>query len=302
MNITLRQLQAFLALAELSNFTRAAAKVHLSQPAFSAMIRALETDVGARLFHRDTRHVALTTEGRAFEGAARRAVAEVDAGLGNVHDVLQHRRGKVSLALLPSLAAGWFPPVLARYCQRYPGVEVRVDDLLSEGAIERVRQGHVDLAIVTQPVDDGELESSLFCTDHFELVCRTDHRLAGVGRLAVKDLAGERFIYQVRHSIVGRYLESKLPSRQPPLFMEVHQLATVIGMVRSGIGIAAIPELNLYDFHYADLVRRKLQLPGLERRIYVVQPRGRTLSAAAEALWELMDQHRPGKKLPGQLA
>ncbi|MBS0500370.1 MAG: LysR family transcriptional regulator [Burkholderiaceae bacterium] len=297
MNITIRQLQAFLALVELRNFTRAAAKVNLSQPAFSAMIRALEIDVGARLFHRDTRHVALTAEGQTFEGAARRTVLEVNVGVNSVHDVLQHRRGKVSLALLPSLAAGWLPSLLALYCKRYPGVEVRVDDLLSEGAIERVRQGHADFAIVTIPVNDGELQSSLFCTDHFELVCRSDHRLALAKRLALKDLAGERFIYQVRHSIVGRYLASKLPSRQTEHFMEVHQLATVIGMVRAGLGIAAIPELNLYHFHYADLVRRDLRLPGLERRIYLLQPRGQILSVAAQALWELMHQHKPDHTL-----
>jgi DNA-binding transcriptional LysR family regulator len=139
MNITIRQLQAFLALVELRNFTRAAAKVNLSQPAFSAMIRALEIDVGARLFHRDTRHVALTAEGQTFEGSAAHSIG-VNVGVNSVHDVLQHRRGKVSLALLPSLAAGWLPSLLALYCKRYPGVEVRVDDLLSEGAIERVRQ------------------------------------------------------------------------------------------------------------------------------------------------------------------
>jgi hypothetical protein len=147
------------------------------------------------------------------------------------------------------------------------------------------------------PRERWRIASSLFCTDHFELVCRSDHRLALAKRLALKDLAGERFIYQVRHSIVGRYLASKLPSRQTEHFMEVHQLATVIGMVRAGLGIAAIPELNLYHFHYADLVRRDLRLPGLERRIYLLQPRGQILSVAAQALWELMHQHKPDHTL-----
>ena len=122
MNFSIRQLHAFLALAETRNFTRAAAKVHLSQPALSAAIRSLEDSVGARLFHRDTRHVDLTAEGQAFEGAARRIVREVDTGLDGVRDVLERRRGKVAVALLPSLAAGWLPPILALFCERYPDI------------------------------------------------------------------------------------------------------------------------------------------------------------------------------------
>jgi DNA-binding transcriptional LysR family regulator len=71
------------------------------------------------------------------------------------------------------------------------------------------------------------------------------------------------------------------------------QLATVIGMVRAGIGIAAIPQFNLYDFHHGDLVRRKLTFRGLERRIYVVRPIGHELSFAAQALLDLLEQRRP---------
>jgi len=293
MNFSIRQLHAFLALAETRNFTRAAAKVHLSQPALSAAIRSLEDSVGARLFHRDTRHVDLTAEGHAFEGAARRIVREVDTGLDGVRDVLDRRSGKVAIALLPSLAAGWLPPILALYCERFPGIDVRVDDLLSEAAQARVLEGHADFAIVATPLNEAALETTEFCSDHFELVCRHEHRLAASDNIALKDLAGERFIYQVRHSIVGRYLASKLPAHQPRQTMEVHQLATVIGMVRAGIGIAAIPELNLYDFHHHDLARRKLRLPGLVRRLYVVQPVGRHLSSAAEALLDLCEVHRP---------
>lgn len=293
MNITLRQLHAFLALVELRHFTRAASKVHLSQPAFSAMILSLESDVGARLFDRGTRRVELTAEGQAFEGPARRAVMEVGLALTSVQDVQHQRRGKVAVALLPSLAASWLPPILAQYCARFPGVEVRVEDLLSERCIERVRGGHADFAIVARPISDGELEASVFCSDQFELVCRKDHRLASASNITVADLEGERFIYQVRHSIVGTYLESRLPPQCPSLFLEVQQLPTVIGMVRAGIGIAAIPELNLYDFHHTDLVRCALRFPGLERRLYVIRPRGRRFVAAAQALWELMEEHRP---------
>ena len=95
------------------NFTRAAAAMHLSQPAFSALIGGLEETLGVRLFDRSTRHVALTVEGAEFEGPARRVLAEFDSAVAGMHDRGALRRGRVSLALLPSLAAGWLPAVLA---------------------------------------------------------------------------------------------------------------------------------------------------------------------------------------------
>ena len=96
MNVSVRQLRAFITLAEQRSFTRAAALTHLSQPAFSALIRALEDALGLRLFDRSTRHVELTVEGRAFEGSARRVLGEFDGALAGVRDHAARRRGRRS--------------------------------------------------------------------------------------------------------------------------------------------------------------------------------------------------------------
>jgi DNA-binding transcriptional LysR family regulator len=288
MNLSTRQLRAFLLLAQLRNFTRAAEAIHLSQPAFSAMIGALEETVGARLFSRDTRNVGLTTEGRVFEASARRVLQEFESALNDVRDHVERRRGRVSVAVLPSLAAGWLPPLLAEFHRTYPGIQFEVADVLSERGIARVRSGRADFCIATVSVDDSELQSSAYCTDRFHLVCRHDHRLASTPRIRVKDLAEERLIYQVRNSIVSRYLEAALRPYQANAVMEVEQLPTVVGMVRAGLGITAIPEFNLYDFHYPDLVHRELRFRGLIRRVFIVRPRGRPFSFAAQALYDLL--------------
>ncbi len=130
MNVSTRQLQAFIALAEQRSFTRAAVSCHLSQPAFSALIGQLEEALGIRLFDRSTRHVEATTEGREFEISARRVLAEFHAALAGVRDQLARRRGRVSIALLPSLAAGWLPQILQVYSTRHPGIEIEVADVL----------------------------------------------------------------------------------------------------------------------------------------------------------------------------
>lgn len=293
MNLSTRQLRAFLTLAELRNFTRAADRFHLSQPAFSAMIRSLEQAVGAKLFHRDTRNVELTAEGRVFEDSARRALQEIEGALAGVRDNVERRTGRAAIAVLPTLAAGWLPPVLADFRQRHPGIELHVADMLSEPGIAAVRSGRADFGIVTIAVDDAEIVSAPFCSDRFELVCRRDHRLADSARLSLADLAGERFIFQVRRSIVGRFLEASLHLPHPLAFMEVEQMPTVIGMVRAGLGIAAIPQFSLHDFHHSDLARRELPFRGLVRRIFIVRPRGRPLSIAAQALHDLLLERRP---------
>jgi DNA-binding transcriptional LysR family regulator len=293
MNLTTRQIRAFLTLAQMRNFTRAAESFHLSQPAFSAMIGSLEASVGARLFHRDTRNVELTTEGRVFEASARRVLQEFEAALTEVRDHVERRRGRVSIAVLPSLAAGWLPPVLAEFHRNYPGIEMRVADVLSEPAIERVRSGRADFGIVAIAADNSELQTGAYCADRFHLVCRQDHPLATATKIKLKDVAEQPFIYQVRNSIVSRYLEAARHPAPASSVIEVEQLSTVIGMVRAGLGITAIPEFNLYDFRYPDLVHRELQFRGLIRRIFIVRPRGRPFSFAAQALHDLLMERRP---------
>ena len=98
-----------MALADEKHFTRAAQRCHLTQPAFSALIRQLEDSAGLRLFDRDTRNVELTAEGRVLEASARRLLADMELAMDDLRDHAARRRGRVTLAALPSLAAGWLP-------------------------------------------------------------------------------------------------------------------------------------------------------------------------------------------------
>ena len=301
MNISTRQIDAFLALAAQRSFTRAAAQCHLSQPAFSALIRALEDDLGLRLFDRSTRHVSLTAEGDNFLQAARRIRAEVDAALATMHDAATLRRGRVAMALLPSLAAGWLPGVLARFHRIHPGVELDVADVLSEPCIERVATGKADFALAAIRADTPELQAEPFCSDGFHLVCGASHPLAlrplpATGAAQLRALAAWPFIHLARHSSVRQYLEAAFHPQTMQTLLEVEQLATVMGLVRAGLGISVVPTLALFHFGQPGLVTRPLALPGLTRRIYLVRRRDRGLSVAAQALYTLVMQQRPAQE------
>ncbi|GKS76645.1 LysR family transcriptional regulator [Acidovorax sp. SUPP950] len=300
MNISTRQIDAFLALAGQRSFTRAAAHCHLSQPAFSALIRTLEDAMGLKLFDRSTRHVALTAEGEDFLESARRIRAEVDNAFAAVHDTATLRRGRVAIALLPSLAAGWLPGVLAAYRAAHPGIELDIADVLSEPCIERVATGKADFALAAIRADTPELQAEPFSSDGFHLVCRADHPLARRRRSGGKvvavqpaDLAAFPFVHLARTSSVRQYLEAALHPQAMNTLMEVEQLATVMGMVRAGLGISVVPTLTLFHFDQPGLVTRPLALPGLTRQIYLVRRRDRSLSVAAQAMYSLVMEHRP---------
>ncbi|MBT2302758.1 LysR family transcriptional regulator [Variovorax paradoxus] len=290
-DLSARQLRAFLALADLRHFTRAAEACHLSQPAFSTLVRALEESVGTRLFDRNTRSVQLTPEGRLFEPSARRLLADMGRALGDLGDHVERRKGRVHVAALPSLAAGWLPALFAEFHQTWPGIELVLSDQLSDACIDLVRGGQADFALAsggTRVADAAELRMRVLCTDRFHLVCRADHPLASEPRLTLRKLAPWPFIHMTRNSSVRQALEAALHPLAMNTVLEVEQLATVMGMVEAGLGISVVPTLTLYQFRRETIATRPLPMPQLTRRIYLVQRREGSLSAAAQALHDMV--------------
>lgn len=294
MNLSTRTIQAFLALVELKNFTRAASHCHLSQPAFSALIKSLEDSVCLKLFDRSTRHVQLTPEGERFLHSALRIQAELQACEKAMRDTALLAQGRVAVALLPSLAAGWLPDVLQQFLGQHPGVEVAVLDVLSEPCIAAVGNGEADFALAAIRADTPDLQAELFCSDDFHLVCREDHPLAAQERLGVADLLPWPFVHLARHSSVRQYLDAAFFPQSMHTLVEVEQLATVMGLVHAGLGISVVPALSLFHFDKPGLITRPLSLPGMDRQIYLVRRRERSLSLAAQALYRLMLDKGPG--------
>lgn len=287
-NLSTRQLRAFLALADQRSFTRAAAACHLSQPAFSALIRTLEIELDTRLFDRDTRSVQLTPEGRLFETSARQLVSDIGTAIGDLSDHVEGRKGRVHVAALPSLAAGWLPAMFAEFRKNWPGIALNLSDLLSDPCIELVRSGKADFALASTGAGHAGLTFELLCTDRFYLVCRQDHPLAHEKNLTLKKLVPYPFIHMSRNSSVRQALDAALHPLQTQTFLEVDQLATVTGMVEAGLGISVVPALTLFHFDRQSLVTRPMPIPHLTRKIYVVRRQQGSLSVAAQALHDLI--------------
>lgn len=292
MNLSTRQLRAFVALADERHFTRAAQRCHLTQPAFSALIRGIEEDAGVRLFDRSTRHVELTAEGQVLDAGARRLLTELELLSEDLRDHAAKRRGRVALAALPSLAAGWLPTILADFRRQYPGIALDLRDALLDACLDMVLQGTVDFAVAAQRADMTDLDSEFLQADRYHLVCPEDHPLARAERVRMQDVVRQPMIQLARSSSVRQVLEHAVGARLPPPVLEVEHLATVTGLVAAGLGVSVVPAMTLFHFRRPGLAVRPLAGKGLARSLYLVKRRGRTLSVAAQALYDALKERR----------
>jgi LysR family carnitine catabolism transcriptional activator len=290
-NISTRLLYAFVALYELKNFTRAAERCHTSQSAFSALIQKLESAVGTKLFERDTRNVMITAEGELFAEVAKSLIAEIESAFDNMSEYVARRRGRVSIAALPSLAANRLPAIIAQYKRLYPGVSVTLHDALSDQCLALLRQGKADLALTAPGTNFLEFKVKRLCSDPFYVVCLHSHPLAKRRRIHVEELANHEIIHLAKSSSVRQHVDVLLRNVETVHSgFEVEHLATVAGLVEQGLGISIVPELTLFQFRQLNLVAIPLETQDLVRPILIVQRKDRSLSIAAQAMLKLIEQ------------
>lgn len=296
-NLSARDLRAVLALADEGNFTRAAQRLHLSQPAFSALIQAVEDGLGARLFDRTTRQVTITPEGQLLVPSARRLLADMEAVVSDFQEHASARKGRVAVAGLPSLAAGWLPGVFAEFRAAHPGVELHLVDALAEPCKALLRARQVDVAVATAGPHDRDLRAEVLCADEFHVVFPIHHPLARRRTIVLRDLVDQPFVHLSRSSSVRQHLEAAFHPAQMRTVAEVDHLATVSGLVAAGMGVSVVPALTLFHFVRPDLAIRPFDCPGLTREIRLLCRQGESLSAAATALFQLMLRRRPDTRV-----
>ncbi len=293
MNITLRQIEAFVAVAQLEGFTRAAERVHLTQSAISVLIRELEEQLGVRLFDRTTRAVQLTEAGKQFFPFAEKAMAELEIALQTTQGLLAKKHGRLVLAAPPLIAAHLLPRLIAEFQGLYPGVSVVVRDLLADDIQARVRSGEVDFGMGTFQKSDQDLASTPLLTDVLILACPKGSALGNRRSVRWKDLAGQPIIALDRHSSLRRLVDRTLETAgclAPPAY-EVSFVSTAVGLVEAGLGIAVLPSYVLLSTRHSAIHTRRLKEPSVSREVSMITKRGRSLSPAAEAFASFARQY-----------
>lgn len=289
--MTIKQLRAFIAVAQTMSFAQAGERLYMSQPALSLSIRALEDGLGGRLFSRTTRSVNLTPEGKALLPLARRLVAEWDSVEDNLRRHFTLQRGHVAIAAMPSFAGNRLPFLLMHFREQYPEIGITVHDVINEQVVEMVRNRQVELGITFEPTNDPSLNFKHLYKDRFVAVVPKDSPLTRNAEISWRDLQAFPFITLQRPSAVRVMLEEHLGSEGAKLdvTMECHQLATVGRMVGSGLGVSVVPALCIQQMHELGAHCIQLVNPIIERPIGMLTKADHDLSVAARALADVLE-------------
>jgi len=285
MNVSLRQLRAFLAVARLQHFRRAAESLHLTQPAISRHIADLEAELDVRLFDRNTREVAPTEAGRYLQGAVERVLDELEGVLAHVHSESERRRGKVRVASVPTLSAGLMPASIAACARDYPQLAVQLHDQSQTLVLDSVRSGEVDFGLAIEPADRESFDTETILHDPFVLVCRADHPFAALAEVPWKKLKGQPLVLLDQTSGSRRLIDRQLAALRidPDVAQQAGHTLTAFRMVEAGLGVSITPQLSLPAA--GALVARPL-VPVVQRAVTLIRRRHRSLSPVAALVWE----------------
>ena len=246
MNITLRQLRYFLALADEANFTRAAETMHVTQPALSMQIRALEDAVGAALVERTSAGVVLTPQGRALQrhaGQVMSSMADLEQGMR-----LLGQGGRLMIGMIPTVAPYLLPQVLPVLRAGDIGRDLHLREAQTERLLEELLSGKLDVAVVATPPETPELVAEPLFTDRF-LLAGSDARIDELGKRAIapRDLdPGQLLLLDEGHCLGDQALDvCGLNRNNARLDLGAASLSTLCRLAAQGMGYTFLPEIAL---------------------------------------------------------
>ena len=299
--LTLKQLEALLAIATHGNFRAAAEHLHVSQPALSRTVRLAEESLGTRIFDRDTRSVSLTPDGEELMPIAKRILDEFSESIGDLVHFMEGTRGRVRVSAVPSVAKFLLLDAVQRFHANYPevGFSLRVD--AADQILALLERREIDVGLSVQPPPDGRFGYRHLFDDQFVLVCS---RHDDLGDPAVREQPLDWSAFATRPFIAvmpgtntravtdAAFMEAGIALR--PAF-EVANLDLLLlgGLVAAGLGLSALPRSTAWCLNQPDVVARPLQAPVMRRRVGILSLAGRSMSAAAERFCGYVEQHMP---------
>ncbi|AUX94310.1 LysR family transcriptional regulator [Mixta gaviniae] len=291
MNYTLRQLRVFVAVAQQGSFSQAGQAIGLSQSAVSHSIKELETEMGIRLLDRTTREVLLTDAGQQLATRLERLLEELNTTLLDARSFGQQRSGTVRVAASQTISAHLMPQCLAASQLNYPEIKVMLRDRPQQWVVQSVRNAEVDFGIVVGPLAADEFESQPILDEPFLLLCRQDDDLAQAEAIRWQMLNGRTLVLQDYASgsrvLIDEALRQQRVSAE--IVQEIGHPTTLYPMVEAGIGISILPALALPLPAGRPLTVRRL-LPEINRTLMLIRRKNRSLTPAAEAIWQEVRQ------------
>ena len=314
MNISIKQLRAFVTVADSQSFTKAANTLFFTQSALSVLVKELEDEVGFRLLDRTTRQVVLSDSGKDFYQLAQKLLDEFQAVIRDTSDIAMLRRGVVRVGATEAVASSLVVPAIAAYDNSQPGINVRLVDTLVSSMFNALRSGEVDFVIGPDSIQDSQFDTALhmepLLTSPFLVWSLPSHPLAHSKRVTWQQLLRNDLIIptmdfstqliplvqqHLGNEVVERALTVTTATRRrvtnittalnsamtPP-----RSTTTALSMVKAGLGVTIAAEYISPLASAFGLEGRPLVKPNLKRMVTLYSRQGRSLSPAAEAFAE----------------
>ncbi len=285
------QLRYFAAAAESGSFARAAAACHTSPANLSEQIKKLEGRLGKPLLNRSRRKVVTTSAGQKFLISAKDILARVEQAESEFRMAGDVLGGKISLGILPTIAPYFLPHVLGSFLEAHPQAKVCIYEVTTKHALELVGAGHLDLAVICEPVRGHGIEVETLLHEELMLAMTDRHPFAQKRDIFPEDLRSEKFILlEEDHCLGGQFVKfCHRQDFQPRIVFRCGQLATVQALVADGLGISLLPQMAVPEMP-TTIIYRSLENPRPQRAIAVVSRSHRELKPGARDLLKHLRQ------------
>ncbi|MGJ7912985.1 LysR family transcriptional regulator [Neobacillus sp. LXY-1] len=241
----LRQFQLFLEVAKHRSITKAAESMHVSQPALSKSIKALEEELGMTLIIRSNKTSDLTDAGRVVQEYAHRMMGLVDEMSSTLNDMTDLQRGEINIGLPPFIGSLFFPRVMAQFHHSFPAIELNITEYGGARVVKSVEEGEFELGVAVMPIDDDIFNVYPIVEEEMKLLVYKHHRLADRTEVNFTDLKEEEFIFYheefALHQIVRNHFFI-MAGFEPKILFKSSQWDLMSEMVAANLGVTILPQ------------------------------------------------------------
>jgi DNA-binding transcriptional LysR family regulator len=290
MKIDFDGVQAFVAIAELGGFGKAAEQLHLTQTALTRRIQKLESYLGVRLIDRTTRSVRLTAVGREFLPQAGRIVNDMTSALDRLKDMSRLGIGNITMASIPTMAHQTLPAIIKLYAEQHPGNRIRIVESHAFDVNRAVLNDQAEFGLTIQLERHADLVEQFVMHEPFMFVCRNEHALADKKSVTWSEMRQAELVMVSGLSGNRVLLDYQLSRKRISLNAgyEVEHLATALGLVAAGVGTAILPHSAIQAGAYPNVKLIPLVSPVVSRNVVLIRRKNVTLSPATQMFYDLL--------------
>ena len=295
----IRALRYFVEVVQHQSFTAAAEALFVTQPNVSKMIKQLETELGAPLLVKEGRRITLTDTGRIVFERGQEILAMQARLHAEVRDLNHHARGELVIGI-PPLASGLLTPLMARFHNQYPRIELKLFERGSRSVEDELRSGKLEIGAMLLPVDNNEFDTMQLCRYPLQLIAPANSPWAGKASVSLKDLAQEPFIFYGEGFVLNEIVHAACTRAgfTPIIAGRSSQWDFVASMVEAGVGIALLPELFGMKLNRKQFVVLPIDPPQIWWNMGLAWRRGKYQSFAARAWLEMAAEMLADQQLP----